>query len=43
MSAMRFVAEYSVDFGILSTESGWDDVVLQAAFRQGLSDQVPTL
>lgn len=34
---VRSVAEYSVEFCTLSTDSGWNEPDLQTAFRQGLS------
>ena len=34
----RSVADYSIDFRIIATESGWNDVALLSAFVQGLSE-----
>lgn len=34
------VAQYAIDFRILASESGWDDIALQAAFLRGLNDRV---
>lgn len=37
---LHWVAEYAVEFGTLAVESGWNEAMLQGAFRQGLSGQV---
>lgn len=34
----RSVAEYAIEFGTLAAESGWNELALLNAFRQGLSD-----
>lgn len=39
-SADWFSPRYSVEFGTLVTESGWNELALQIPFYQGLSNQV---
>lgn len=38
--SLHQVADYSIEFRILAADSGWNEVSLQSAFIQGLSEEI---
>ena len=40
---IRGVAEYTLEFRTLATDSGWDDTALRSAYQRGLSEEIKDL
>ena len=39
----RSVADYTLEFRTLATDSGWDDTALRSAYQRGLSEEIKDL
>ena len=39
----RSVADYTLEFRTLATDSGWDDAALRSAYQRGLSEEIKDL
>ena len=40
---LRSIAEYTLEFQTLASDSGWDDNALRSAYRRGLSEEIKDL